>query len=143
HKITLQTDLKISPTVQVDRDQIRSVILGLVMNAIDAAGQAGWVRLELDSGKNDVAVLAVVDSGPGLAPEIFDRLFEPFSTTKREGIGLGLAAGLQIAKLHNGELHHVDNSRPTRFELRLPLEQLTPCINGATGGNLISEGKTT
>jgi two-component system sensor kinase FixL len=67
-------------------------------------------------------VIAVEDDGPGVAPEIVDRLFEPFETTKPRGMGLGLPLAKEFAVRHGGSLEWRPVSpRGARFELKLPL----------------------
>jgi signal transduction histidine kinase len=68
------------------------------------------------------AFVRVLDSGPGPSAEIESKLFEPFATSKPEGVGLGLAVARQIARAHGGELQFSRNGEGvTCFELRLPL----------------------
>jgi signal transduction histidine kinase len=105
--------------IEADRDQICQLLLNLALNAIEAAGSGGRIRIIVDSTAEDVARLQVIDSGPGPAPELADKLFEPFVTSKPEGVGLGLAVARQIAEAHGGTITF---SRPkeTRFEVVLP-----------------------
>ncbi len=131
HKIALQTSIDAeSSLIHADPDQIRSVILGLLLNASEAAGPEGWVRVSLDE-IDDALRLRTLDSGPGPAPEIVDRLFEPFATTKREGVGLGLAVAWQVAQGHGGTLRYVRQQRPTCFELVLPRQPSPPLLTAA------------
>jgi signal transduction histidine kinase len=113
------------PEVRVDRLQVHEALLNLVLNAIEAAGPDGWVRVESAPADNGQLVLRVLDSGPGPPPELRSRLFEPFVTGKPEGIGLGLAATKQIAEAHGGTLRFVEG-RPTCFELALPVAEGHP-----------------
>jgi signal transduction histidine kinase len=112
------------PDVECDPEQIRQVVLNLCMNAIQATGPGGTIRISL--ARTDAGIeTSVADNGPGLAPEISDRLFEPFLTTKPNGTGLGLAVAKQIAENHNGRLS-IDSSgsRGATFRLALPLQQI-------------------
>jgi signal transduction histidine kinase len=106
--------------LRADPGQIRQMLLNLVLNAVDAAGTAGWVHVEAkaDRPAGQLHVL-VSDSGPGPPAEIREKLFEPFVTGKPEGIGLGLAAARQIAETHGGRLALLPTS-PTCFEVVLP-----------------------
>ena len=104
--------------LEADSEQLRQLLMNLALNAVEAAGTAGWVRLELDE-TADRILLRVLDSGPGVAPEIAARLFEPFTTGKPEGIGLGLAAARRIAEAHGGTLVYRDDGA-TCFEVALP-----------------------
>ncbi len=73
------------------------------MNAIEAAGPGGEVSLEAFAENGDV-VIEVSDTGPGPPPEVAETLFEPFVTSKPEGVGLGLALAQQVAIEHGGQL---------------------------------------
>jgi two-component system nitrogen regulation sensor histidine kinase NtrY len=132
---------RVPPTVRADRDQIIQVLTNLLQNALDAvkdAGEAGEVRVAVATDSAGNVTVTVSDNGPGIAPEIAARLFEPYATTKRHGTGLGLAIAQRIAIEHNGELSYV----PTRgraagasFRLVLPLEGPTPVSEGAPGSD--------
>ncbi|HET6879560.1 MAG TPA: HAMP domain-containing sensor histidine kinase [Pirellulales bacterium] len=116
-------DLRARPTdgdlMDADAEQVRQLLLNLAYNALEAAGPGGSMRFELDETIGLVR-LRVIDSGPGMADEIAERLFEPFATTKPEGIGLGLAAARQIARSHGGTLDYRREGDTTCFELTLP-----------------------
>jgi signal transduction histidine kinase len=101
-----------------DADQIRQLLLNLVLNGLEAAGVNGWVRVELEAADTTCRA-RVLDSGPGPANHVSDRLFEAFATGKPEGIGLGLAVAKTIADGHFGTIRHT-GARPTCFEVVLP-----------------------
>lgn len=103
----------------VDPEQLRQSLLNLVLNSLEAAGPEGWVRIECDASSGSVLRLRVIDSGPGVPPDIVERLFEPFTTTKPEGVGLGLTVSRQIAEAHGGSLTYHRNGA-TCFEILLP-----------------------
>ncbi|MEX2188916.1 MAG: ATP-binding protein [Pirellulales bacterium] len=117
-----------SPPIEIDadRDQIRQLLVNLALNAIEAAGSDGRVRITVDATADRSARIRIVDSGPGPPAELLDKLFEPFVTTKPEGVGLGLAVARQIAEAHGGTIA-LDTtlgetaSRETCFEVVLPL----------------------
>jgi signal transduction histidine kinase len=118
---------RVPPRVRADRDQIVQVLTNLVQNALDAVkaeGDAGQVRVTIDAESESTVSVTVSDNGPGIAPEIAARLFEPYATTKRHGTGLGLAIAQRIAIEHNGELSSVaPGSGPgAAFRLVLPVE---------------------
>jgi nitrogen fixation/metabolism regulation signal transduction histidine kinase len=95
------------PRVRADRDQIVQVLTNLVQNGLDAVstrGERGRVLVAIDTDGAEVVTVTVSDNGPGVAPEIAARLFEPYATTKEHGTGLGLAIAQRIAIEHNGEL---------------------------------------
>jgi signal transduction histidine kinase len=93
------------PDLNADRDQIVQVVTNLVQNAQQAlTGRAnGRVEVRLRR-EQDKLVLSVTDNGPGIAPEMQGRLFEPYATTKAEGTGLGLAIVERIVVEHGGEI---------------------------------------
>ena len=95
------------PPVLVDHVQVQQVVLNLVRNAIEAMEQV--VQRELTVGTRAVpeqgmAEVIIADTGPGIAPELADRLFQPFVTTKVTGMGLGLSICREIVEAHHGRL---------------------------------------
>ncbi|HWO88732.1 MAG TPA: ATP-binding protein [Gemmatimonadales bacterium] len=111
--------------LMVDRVGIEQVITNLVLNAAQAAGPGGRVRLGAESTATG-AILVVEDSGPGIAPEVMPRIFEPFFTTRSggDGPGLGLSAALGIVQQHGGTIR-VENGASgsgtgARFLVDLP-----------------------
>jgi signal transduction histidine kinase len=103
-----------------DAEGVRSALLNLVLNAIEAAGPGGDVLVvpAVDDGR---LRFDVYDSGPGPATDLGDGVFEPFVTTKPEGVGLGLALVRRIADRNGGEVGWTREEGPTRFRLSLPL----------------------
>jgi two-component system, LuxR family, sensor kinase FixL len=112
------------PLVLVDPVQIQQVVLNLVRNAVDAMEEVE--RRELVIGTRavtdqEMAEVVVADSGPGIAPELADRLFQPFVTTKKTGMGLGLSICREIVEAHHGRLTVAPGSSGgTVFRLTLP-----------------------
>jgi signal transduction histidine kinase len=102
-----------------DEEGLRAVVLNLVLNAIDAAGHGGSVRLKANARGGSVAI-EVLDSGPGPPPEIAESLFDPFTTSKPEGIGIGLAFARQIAEQNGGSLDWNRSNNETCFCLLVP-----------------------
>ena len=105
--------------------QIAQILLNLLQNAFDAVvEQKGerWVRLEVTAGEDSV-VISVMDSGPGIPPELRPRIMEPFFTTKPigKGTGLGLSLSKTIAEEHGGKLEFGEKNGRTCFSLALPL----------------------
>ncbi len=106
HNITIDTDLDPQlPLVLADADQLRQVILNIILNAADAMPQGGSLRIRscFDPRMNQV-MLRISDTGPGIPMEIQNRLFEPFFSTKKTGTGLGLAIAYGIMERHKGAL---------------------------------------
>jgi two-component system nitrogen regulation sensor histidine kinase GlnL len=94
------------PLVHGDLDQLEQVVLNLTMNALQAIGREGRVRLAAHpardvSGRDGVRIV-VEDSGPGIDPAIVEKIFHPFFTTKANGTGLGLAVCKRIVEEHGG-----------------------------------------
>ncbi|MBZ5621419.1 MAG: HAMP domain-containing histidine kinase [Acidobacteriia bacterium] len=88
----------------LDRRRIGSVLANLLANALEAMPAGGSIHISTIAGENSVAI-RVLDTGPGVAPEIRDRLFQPFVTARKpSGWGLGLAQARQIVLDHGGEM---------------------------------------
>ncbi|MGB8684372.1 MAG: ATP-binding protein [Candidatus Binatus sp.] len=128
-KIAVQVE--ISPPgqrVTGDSIQLQQCVLNLVMNAFDAITEAG-------SARRDVAIkvapekigwvgVSICDSGTGIAPAVAKRLFEPFVTTKSEGMGLGLLVTRSIVESHGGRIWASPNpDQGTTFTFTLPVAQ--------------------
>jgi C4-dicarboxylate-specific signal transduction histidine kinase len=112
--VTLRSDLASGlPAVLGDRIQVQQVLLNLLMNALEAMSRVNGRRRELTvtsaRGASSTAVIAVRDSGEGIPPNLRDRLFEPFYTTKPEGLGMGLAISRSIIEEHGGQLWILDH----------------------------------
>ena len=113
------------PLVQGDRVELQQVILNLILNAIEAMSETseGHRDLLITTGKSESgdALVAVRDSGPGLAPAALEHLFEAFHTTKPNGLGLGLSICRSIIEAHGGRLWASANSpRGAVFQFTLP-----------------------
>jgi two-component system, LuxR family, sensor kinase FixL len=92
--------------VFADRVQIEQVLVNLMRNALEAMSESQRRELVVTTTLRDQATIeiSVADSGPGLAPEVRERLFQPFITTKRSGMGLGLSICRRIVEAHGGQL---------------------------------------
>jgi signal transduction histidine kinase len=123
---------RVPPIVCADRDQVIQVLTNLLQNALDAVkpqAEAGSVRVAIGAEGLTAVAVTVSDNGPGIAPEIAARLFEPYATTKRHGTGLGLAIAQRIAIEHNGELSYVPSKHGVQgaaFRLVLPIDGPPP-----------------
>jgi two-component system cell cycle sensor histidine kinase/response regulator CckA len=153
-ELVLEIDREKVP-VRGDVTGLRRLLLNLVLNARDAVGEGGGritLRVVHAAGR---AVLEVEDDGPGIAPEVRARLFEPFFTLRRQGrgSGLGLAVVHSIVTMHEGEVDVRSNpGEGTRFIVRLPLgdvERLEAVDQKRTGPTLMprvllieSDGRT-
>jgi PAS domain S-box-containing protein len=130
HHITLDTAITNDDVeLLVDRVQIETVLHSLVGNAIEAiastSGGERRIRVAATGADSGWVRLSVVDSGPGINPAIVDRLFEPFTTTKPTGIGLGLAMSRSMVEAHGGELEAEPSAGGgTVFHFSLPTADL-------------------
>jgi signal transduction histidine kinase len=118
------TDLSWHPptndeTLVADAGQLSQVFLNVIGNAVEAAGMHGSVEVLLRS-HGGHAIIEVWDSGKGPSPHVAARLFEPFVTGKREGVGLGLAVARQIVEGHGGNITWRRESERTCFVMELP-----------------------
>lgn len=118
--MNLATDL---PSVWIDRIQIQQVILNLVRNSIDALSNLEHGTISISTThRDDMVEVAVSDNGPGVAPEIRNRLFEPFVSTKPDGIGIGLYICRTIIETHGGKISLDPESRNgTTFRFTVPV----------------------
>jgi PAS domain S-box-containing protein len=120
-QLGLTSDL---PHVVGDRIQLQQILLNLVLNAVDAMqGVNGGPRvLAIHSDRApEGVVVRVKDSGHGIRPEHVEQVFQPFFTTKDEGMGMGLSISRSIAETHGGQLRIAENSTDgMTFELELP-----------------------
>ncbi|MEM1246936.1 MAG: ATP-binding protein [Acidobacteriota bacterium] len=103
---------------KVDGDRLRQVLVNLLSNAKEAAGEDG-VRVAARQTAGSLEV-DVEDDGPGIPPDELERIFEPFFTTRTTGTGLGLAVSRRIVELHGGSLTAVSEAPGARFTISLP-----------------------
>lgn len=130
----LRLDMTIDPTpllVHIDVAQMNQVLSNLIINARDVSPEGGIIAIRAGLAGRDVADepyspglvhITVEDSGPGIAAELLDRVFEPLFTTKKSGSGLGLAISHHVVTAHDGRLYaeNVDGGG-ARFHVLLPL----------------------
>jgi len=127
HGITTETEL--APELQRvngHRNQLRQVIFNLIHNAIESMDNTmdrrRVLRVITKSQDSDTIIVAVEDSGPGINPMGLDNVFNPFITTKPDGMGLGLAICRMIVERHDGKLSALsDGKNGARFQLVLPV----------------------
>lgn len=118
----LSSDL---PTMQLDIEQIRRVLINLIENGIDAAGEKAQITIETEMAEEDVC-LRVSDNGPGVPEEERQRIFQPYISSKDSGMGLGLAVVRGIIEDHRGHISVTDApSGGAQFEICLPLPEKT------------------
>jgi two-component system, LuxR family, sensor kinase FixL len=106
---SVQVTLEFDPSVDlvlVDRIQIQQVLLNLFRNAIEAmqASARRQLVVSINPAADHMVCVNVTDTGPGIAPDIASRLFQPFTTTKRSGMGVGLSISRTIIEAHGGQI---------------------------------------
>lgn len=112
------------PICEVDRDQMKRALINLLDNSIQAIDRRGIITVETHYDRPlRIARLEVIDTGCGIPPEDKAKLFEPYFSTKKAGMGLGLAIVNNIIADHNGFIRVRDNlPRGTRFIIELPIK---------------------
>src|SRR5580698_1525258 len=121
-RIEISLDLQVQREIRAVRGRMERVFINLVTNALEAMPCGGRIMIAARE-TTDYALIEVEDSGPGIPPEIQNRLFEPFvSARKKDGLGLGLATSLRTVRDHGGEMW-TESARGARFVIRLPLKE--------------------
>jgi PAS domain S-box-containing protein len=126
HGVSVQLELAEGlPLLRGDRVQLQQVLLNLVINAVEAmsgaSGEVPELRVSTEITESGGVLVAVRDSGPGLAPEAVEHLFKAFHTTKPSGLGLGLSICRSIIEAHGGRLWASPNEpRGAIFQFTLP-----------------------
>ncbi|CUU20857.1 Signal transduction histidine kinase CheA EC 273 CDS [Bradyrhizobium sp.] len=138
NNVSVQTQLAEGlPLIQGDRIQLQQVILNLIINAVQAMSgvSEGSRGLLISTGKDALGrvFVAVQDSGPGLNPESFERLFDSFYTTKPGGMGMGLSICRSIVEAHGGRIWATPNAGPgITMQFTLPInDQATASVRPA------------
>lgn len=115
--------------VRMDRIQIQILLANLIRNAIDElrvwkGERKLWIKLAMKG--QDQAEVSVEDTGPGIAPDVYANIFDPFMTTKPKGLGIGLAVSRRIACAHGGTLAaHNRALGGASFGFRVPLSRMS------------------
>ncbi len=108
------------PKLEFDSGQIHQVLLNLMLNAVQACGEGGSVRVEFSSDERTVTV-TVTDTGQGISPAVLPNIFRPFFTTKGNGTGLGLSLARRIMEDHGGRIEATSElGKGSQFTLILP-----------------------
>jgi signal transduction histidine kinase len=106
--------------IRGDADMLKQAVLNLVTNALDAMKSGGNLRVRVARAGDSVA-LEIADDGPGIPPELRDKVFQLYFTTKVKGSGIGLAMTYRAVQLHNGTIDFTsENGRGTTFRLEFP-----------------------
>jgi len=121
--VTIRIESAPMAAVSIDAEQIKQVLLNLVLNAVQAMPAGGEIALRSRQGYGSV-LLDVVDQGVGIPNENLERIFDPFFTTRAGGTGLGLSIAYQIINRHGGHLSVGNNpGRGVTFTVVLPVTQ--------------------
>jgi len=120
--VTLESRLPETPMiVNVDSDLLKQAVLNVTLNAAQAMPDGGNLRVILEEERR-MAVLRIADEGVGIPPEIREKIFDLYFTTKTGGSGIGLAMTYRILQLHHGSVDVQSKvGRGTEFFLRIPL----------------------
>jgi signal transduction histidine kinase len=113
--------------VAISSEALNDILTNLVVNALDASARGGRVRVGVSRRDGD-GLVAVEDDGPGVPPQLREKILKPFFTTKTQGTGLGLAIVARRASEAGGKLEFESpskNGRGTRFQVWLPLGEET------------------
>lgn len=122
-RVTICIEPASMAAVSVDAEQIKQVLLNLVLNAVQAMPAGGAITLRSRSGNGSV-LLEVADQGIGIPEETQERIFDPFFTTRAGGTGLGLSIAYQIINRHGGHISVRNNPvRGVTFTVVLPVSQ--------------------
>lgn len=117
--------------VRIDADLVQQALLNVLLNGAQAMANGGELKVELRQLGQEVQ-LRIRDQGCGIPPEILDRIFNLYFTTKREGSGIGLAMTYRILQLHNGSVQ-VESvlDQGTQFTLRIPATSMAETKHGS------------
>ncbi len=108
----------------VDGGQLTTVLVNLFLNALDAMPHGGRLEVTLDHGADDIR-LEVADTGPGIAPEVLERLFTPFTSTRPTGTGLGLSISRRVVEEHGGRIGAANRPEGGAcFSIALPAKEV-------------------
>lgn len=118
----LNVELAEVPQLKLDKKDIRQLLLNIVRNAMEATPPGGKVVIRTQVVDGQVTLL-VQDNGPGIAPEILDKLGTPFTTTKENGTGLGLPVCYRIVERHNARMDIETSPRGTTFSITFCAQQ--------------------
>ncbi|MCK5242227.1 hypothetical protein KAR34_07235 [bacterium] len=130
--LKVEKDMGSLPDIQADSQQIFQVLLNIILNAIHASKNDGYIRITAEvkktfqgraCGSGSFVLLYVEDNGCGIKRKDMGHIFEPFFTTKSEGTGLGLATCKRIIEAHRGDIFvESEENRGTKFTVMLPMQ---------------------
>jgi signal transduction histidine kinase len=134
--VDIHVDLPARLEMAMSRTRMERVFINLITNALEAMPRGGKIRIAARQA-GDCALIEVEDSGPGIPPEIYSQLFDPFVTAgKKDGLGLGLSLSRETVRDHGGDMW-IEPADGARFVIRLPLSRvLTAAFNRTTSKRL-------
>ena len=110
--------------VTVDSDLLKQALLNIVVNAIEAMPQGGSLRIQ-SVVRGDYGEIRITDSGPGIPPEVREKIYDLYFTTKQHGSGIGLAMTFRLVQLHDGKIDFYNEpGKGTTFVVMLPVAVL-------------------
>jgi len=92
------------PELCIDHEKIKQVIWNLILNAKEAMPKGGIIKITTTKSDSTIVEISIIDTGPGIITADVERLFQPFFTTKPEGVGLGLTMSRKIIEKHGGTM---------------------------------------
>jgi two-component system, LuxR family, sensor kinase FixL len=128
HSDGIDTIINLAPNLSeamMDRIQIQQVMVNLIRNSLDAtlAQENRSIAIGTLPGDDETVIAYVSDNGPGLAPDIAERLFQPFNSSKEDGMGIGLSISRTIIEQHGGRIWATPNETDgVTFSFALPVE---------------------
>jgi signal transduction histidine kinase len=122
-RVTTSMDLAPeSPRILGRGNQLKQVFLNLILNALEAMPQGGELKMTTALDSEEWVLISFADTGAGISPSRLAQIFEPFYTTKAQGLGLGLAVCLTIVEAHGGRISaESGEGQGTCFQIRLPI----------------------
>ncbi len=115
------------PDIYVDKEYMLRVFINIIRNGIEAINGKGWIEIstgiswdKIHSPKGNKIFIRIKDSGKGVPEDMIDKLFLPFSSKKKNGMGIGLSSSYKIVKEHGGILRYIGNAT---FEILLPIKK--------------------
>lgn len=129
-QLSLELERDDEVVVVGDAEQLRQILVNLLLNAAQALDGEGRIRVRLFT-TSQVGGIEIIDNGPGISSELREKIFDPFFTTKPggEGTGLGLAICRRLADDHGGQLVALDLDSGAGFRLEIPLASAEKCFD--------------
>lgn len=120
--IKIVFDFEAEIVLYCDKNQMKQVLINLLQNALEATEDNGsFIEVKLEEQDLHTVILTIIDKGCGISETRFNRLFEPFYSTKEKGTGLGLITCKRIIDIHQGEIDIESNlGEGTSIRIRLP-----------------------